>query len=489
MLTLDSFQKDQGDLIQIATDNTPSQPLTKIEELWRSISIPTLDEIVRYPAICLNKKSQKNTIIKTDENGRFFEYLDTPEGMLNLDKDAIQWTVGGRGKPKHNTQYFSRIVSCGEDSEHYTIGTFRHCTRPSCSACYPYTVRTELTEQSQRIVAMSKKVKSARGWRMGRKLHATVSVPPELYYKALSKDGFDDLRKTAVKIAQSCGIVGGLMIFHPFRQNGVNDDDDLPEEYTPADTNNGDKHDSRFAPHFHIVGFGWIDGTPELYLNSGWILKNIRTGKRTIRTQADIESIILYLRSHAGVIDDSSPFQGRIKTLTYFGACSPRSMSLTGWIDVYTPQICPECGAALRLYDVHGRNNDISPHGELMRRVRISIYSDRENSPDLIRLIKDNAGYPSEIVRYLDNHPQLGVMAYDLRGFISKTAPMDIQCLDATVHTVAPVCVVSVKPSKNHDERKTIRANIPPINPPAPDGGFGDYFPDYHYPPIPEGVY
>lgn len=499
MLTLDSFQKHQGDLIQTAIENTPPQALTKSEELWRTISIPSLDEIVRYPAICLNKNLQKNTIIKPDENGRFCEYLDTPDGLLNLDLDSIHWTVGGRGKPKHDTSFFSRLVSCGEDSEHYTVGTARHCTRPSCAACYSYTIRHDVDRQAQRVLSMAKIVKARGGWKMGRKLHATISVPPELYYKLLSWDGYQWIKDNVLKIAQSCGIVGGIYIFHPYRQNGVNDEDDLGEDYTPTQTNDGDKHSSRFAPHFHIVGFGWIENTPEIYAKSGWIVKNIRTGKNTIKTQTDIEALLVYLRSHAGVIDELSPSQPRYRTINYFGACGPRVMSIVDYLDRYRAEICPECGAPLMLYDVHGRNNDISPHGPLIHRDRYPIFALR-GSPDLKKFIRENSGSPADIVRYLDSRPDLGACAIDYREFVHQSAPWQVQTLDGALHTVPYEWVVihkstksEQKPTKqslNHDENKTINGANTKQSLPAPiDGGYGDYFVDYHYPPIPEGVF
>lgn len=491
--TLDSFQKPQGDLIQIAIENTPPQHLTKTEELWRTIYIPTLDEIVRYPAICLSKKSTKNTIIKPDENGRFCEYLDTPDGEINLDHDAIHWTVGGRGKPKHDTSYFSRIVTCGEDAEHYTVGTARHCTRPSCSACYGYTLRHDVDKQAHRVFSMAKTIKARGGWKMGRKLHATISIPPELYYKLLTWDGYQWIKNMVLKIAQSCGIVGGIYIFHPYRQNGVNDEDILAEDYTPAQTNDGDKHSSRFAPHFHIVGFGWIENTPEIYTKTGWVVKNIRTGKHSIRTLADIEALLVYLRSHAGVIDESSPSQPRYRTINYFGACGPRVMSILAYLDRYRAKICPECGAPLMLHDVHGRNNDTSLRGPLIHRDRYPVFALRGSS-DMKNYIRENAGNPGDVIRYLDKHPEIGACAIDYKEFLHQSKPWQGQTLDGVLHTVPYEWAISLKPEKNqsyHDEHKTINgANNIQSSPPALiDGGFGDYFPDYHYPPVPEGAY
>ena len=409
---------------------------------------------------------------------------NTPDGPVNLDRDVILWTVAGRGTPKHETKWFSRIVACGDDIEHYTKGTPRHCRRPTCSACASYTMHRDAPEQAQRVFSMSKQAHHTDGWKYGRKLHATISIPPELYYKALTRGGYEWLKKTALRIAQQCGIVGGVLIFHPFRQNGIADDDDLDPNYQPVETNDGNKYCARFAPHFHIVGFGWIENTAEIYEKTGWVVKNIRTRDKSIKTLHDVESIILYLRSHAGVLDDSSPAQWKLKSVVYFGACGPRVMKLTAYLDVDTPQICPECGTPLQLHDVHGRNNDTTRRGPFMTRRSYPIYSTPTGYDRTVELIKDNSGYPAEILRELDVRIDLGVCALSLKEFGRVVAPFDAQTLDGTLHTITPQYGVRLKKTRMKEKpHPTVRTDHLPTK---TDGFECEIWIDYHYPALDE---
>jgi len=80
--------------------------------------------------------------------------------------------------------------------------------------------------------------------------HIIVSVPTWLYYKSKK-----ELAKESYKILNDIGCIGGTTIFHPFRYKK-----ELRQLY--------------YSPHFHIIGFGWIEKTTENYYKNGWIVKN-----------------------------------------------------------------------------------------------------------------------------------------------------------------------------------------------------------------------
>ena len=62
-MSLDKYLKPSDtDLIELAQINTDTAPqLSKIEELWRAIELPTLRDILSYPAMCPYKKSTTKT--------------------------------------------------------------------------------------------------------------------------------------------------------------------------------------------------------------------------------------------------------------------------------------------------------------------------------------------------------------------------------------------------------------------------------------------
>jgi len=63
------------------------------------------------------------------------------------------------------------------------------------------------------------------------------------------------------------------------------------------------------APHFHILGYGWMGDAGEEYRQSGWIVKNLKKRK-------SIRASIIYLLSHAGLWREDPR---AVHSLSYFG--------------------------------------------------------------------------------------------------------------------------------------------------------------------------
>ena len=83
-------------------------------------------------------------------------------------------------------------------------------------------------------------------------------IKPFKLSKELVPDA-SELIKKIYKILKEVKGDSGLVIFHPFRLNKKTD-----LWY--------------YSPHFHIIGFGWIENTVEAYSKYGYIIKNL--GKR-----------------------------------------------------------------------------------------------------------------------------------------------------------------------------------------------------------------
>jgi hypothetical protein len=158
------------------------------------------------------------------------------------------------------------------------IKTFQKCCfRASCEICVKKWAGRDANKATRRIEKYSNLSKKPAK-------HIIVSVPNWHYnldYKSMKKEVYRILKKV--------GAIGGTMIFHPFRFNDI-----MQLWY--------------YSPHFHILGFGWIDSTRELYNNEGWIVKN--KGLRN-----SIFGTLLYQLSHCGIKE-------RTHSLVWFGDLS-----------------------------------------------------------------------------------------------------------------------------------------------------------------------
>ena len=482
-----------ADLIEYALTVTPEEKVPQIEELWRTATLPDLQEILSYPALCLSNELSYR-VVPSGQGYRVV--LDTPQGEYDTETDLIQWTVTGRGTLRHPT-YASRVTACGTDTTHYAHATMRHCARPSCPACAHYHISKDTPDQSQKIYAKSKDLKHTEGWRAGYLQHITVSVPENLYYMALTPDGFTKLKKWAIKYAQSVGVKGGYMVFHPFRQNGINDDDILPEDYTPTETNDLNKHSARFSPHFHIVGFGFITGTEKLFNQTGWIIKALRVGDKKITSVPEISGVLSYLKSHAGIIDEKSPYQpSRYQSGVWFGVLAPNQFPLVGFVRMYTPQICPECGAPLKAHHVHGPNGDTSLLGDMEIVTDYPIFATRSNTDTLRAYLEENKGAPADILQHLDRNPLIGCCSLSNHQLTGMLSPLSVKCLDGSLHCIQSEAIIKVHyprsrrkkpptPPQISEASEISRSDVSHDHPPAPSvlpsfqwGGI-----DYHLPP------
>ena len=114
--------------------------------------------------------------------------------------------------------------------------------------------------------------------------HIIVSVPRFDYYKEKKT-----LSKKVRKILKEVKADSGLIIYHPFRI------DKKTDEWF-------------YSPHFHVLGFGWVEGVAEAYNKYGYVIKNL--GKRD-----SVFGTIYYQLSHAGIKKHNH-------VLSYFGECS-----------------------------------------------------------------------------------------------------------------------------------------------------------------------
>jgi hypothetical protein len=175
------------------------------------------------------------------------------------------------------------------------VQVFKHsCNRKECPVCYESWAGLEASRIEHRLEGYSGK------WR--RVIH--LSVNPEESFWSLS---YPNLRSRVYKVLKQVGIVGGSVIFHPFRES----EDGL----------------WRFAPHFHVLGYGWHNGR-EI---QGWVVKNHGVRK-------SVSGTAIYQLSHAGV-------HKSYHTITWFGCMSYNKLEVEPLVSE-KPR-CPLCDRKL----------------------------------------------------------------------------------------------------------------------------------------------
>jgi len=215
---------------------------------------------------------------------------------LPATKEAHDWcgnwsTMGCLNVKAHeNTEAHGKIF----------VKTFqRSCYRADCEICFKKWMARDSNKSTRRI----EKYEKLSGTKAK---HIIVSVPSWLYHKSKK-----ELAKESYKILKDIGCIGGMIIFHPFR-----------------------KKDRTwfYSPHFHVIGFGWIERTTESYNKNGWVVKNKGFRDSTFAT-------VYYQLSHAGIKKNNH-------TLVWFGDLSYSKLKVEK--EEIERNICPYCHAKLR---------------------------------------------------------------------------------------------------------------------------------------------
>jgi hypothetical protein len=165
----------------------------------------------------------------------------------------------------------------------------------------------------KRFIGKKSNRKTRRKWTKliegSKAIHVTVSLPLKMFGFSL-----EQMREAAYQALAACGMSGGIMIYHSKRKHFSG------EWY--------------FAPHLHILGFGWIVDTEKYYHKTGIVVRNLRIRKT-------LSGTVWYQLSHAG-IDPTH----RHNTVTWFGCMSYNKMHMSK--DVEEHDLCPYCGRELK---------------------------------------------------------------------------------------------------------------------------------------------
>ena len=241
------------------------------------------------------------------------------------------------------------------------------CFRFECPVCYEKTCAREAGRISERFERIPKapgtRARSAEASvpGLGRPIHLVVSVPEEEADlvdgqtlkvhggKFNLKSNYSMLRAKAYKLAKKAGFKGGCCIFHPFANDKMHEDNqeeavwDMSQEGVDLEWLKGyfDKQNRHVnfwykRPHFHFIGYGWIEGTDTIHQDTGWVIVNLGVRDSVYMTA-------LYQLSHAGV-------KKGVQVVTWMG-CMSNSTYCKLRPEPERPRgsgKCPTCGGELR---------------------------------------------------------------------------------------------------------------------------------------------
>ena len=185
----------------------------------------------------------------------------------------------------------------------------KSCFRADCEKCYSSWNGRSSSKATRRI-----QVYEEQSHRKAK--HIIISIP-QWDYKLTKKE----LAKKVRIILDKVGCLGGAMVYHPFRKYKTSTLDSISSRY-----------EWYFSPHFHVIGFGWIDQIAEMNKKFGYVVKNL--GFRN-----SVFSTFYYQLSHAGIKQHNH-------SLTWFGDLSYSNLKVPD-LEKELEQ-CPICANELK---------------------------------------------------------------------------------------------------------------------------------------------
>lgn len=305
--------------------------LPKIIEIVRASEVPPSELIgYRYPAsTVLNFYDDLADTMGPDSflNGLDFvrsrgELPEVPEGG-----SLTRWRLPGHGAPsgKYPCGKFMTRLTYGCPAGHEIHAVRHSCDRLDCPVCYPYKVQA-MADSIRRHITIVDQLNDGLIWR-----HVIVSPPQESAIRDwATPEGFKRSREECRRVLGRMGVLGGVGIPHPYRQN------DGTTEW-------------RAGPHIHYIVNGPVDLSKR---PDGWMVKVVPEPVPLDR----LFPLAYYLCSHAGVGDGALRKDGvqlSIRTAVYFGNCGTNNKRAPAVVreEVYrVPMGCKSCSYGLYRY-------------------------------------------------------------------------------------------------------------------------------------------
>ena len=202
-----------------------------------------------------------------------------------------------------------KVMGCLNNSKHpegkvYAKPVKRSCFKALCPVCknaWLYREAHAATKRIDRYEMLSER----------KALHLVWSPSPNnpIIYEPLSV-----LRKACYSAMKEVGVEGGAVIFHAYRDREYNG---FRQWY--------------YSPHFHIIGFGWIEGTKEHHAKNNTVIVNLGTRDSVLAT-------VVYQLSHCTIKQGKKNAR---HSLTWIGSLSYSKLSIPK--EEADEQKCPYC--------------------------------------------------------------------------------------------------------------------------------------------------
>lgn len=278
---------------------------------------------------------------RESSNAKLTEFVDPafkqskiPEGyneeffwkyQFNTNWDTIQhdsWGLPATGEPHEDCGVWQRM-GCPNVNGHKCLGQKgkiyvrqyqRSCFRAICKKCYKKWIGRGANRATRRIEEYINRNSGQKP------IHVFFSPPRSIHYLSYEK-----LKNEFRIILKKSGIIGGAIIFHPFRFDKS-------------------KRQWNWSPHFHLVGFGSVRNIQNVFGWKGWYVGNRGVRKSVFHT-------FHYLLSHSGI-------RKKFHTLTWIGDLSYCNLRLD---PEPRSDICPGCGQKLVPIYHEGEHSGIPP--------------------------------------------------------------------------------------------------------------------------------
>jgi uncharacterized Zn-finger protein len=270
-------------------------------------------------------------LIGTGDVGRFNCGFATYRGCLN---------VWGHDEGKHFKTFEPSLktssVPTSNGGKVFVHVGHKSCGKPSCPTCK----KAYMSKEAKRIAD-----RFSHYYTKQLAIHFIASVPRSKWFlpKAV-------LQKECNKLAKETHFQGGCSIYHPFRKACLICGCNIEPEDNRCSNCGASQFGWKYAPHFHMIGYGWIEETKEIYERTGWIFKNLGVRDSVFWTA-------WYQLSHCGVWYGA----GHRHTVTWFGSMTYAKLKIP--VEKRKDLSCPYCGGdtanlaydgGLELCDVDG---------------------------------------------------------------------------------------------------------------------------------------
>jgi len=271
-------------------------------------------------------------------------------------------------------------AACAVEPEHFKREYPLKCGKLTCPVCYPLSIAKTAKMAADRVHGFIDAVRCSPGHTELKKdverwMHVVISPPPQLFDQT---DDSAKMCKIGIGIAKQLGLMGGYLIYHPYRINPQYRDMfiDMNQALIENDCSTEKfwsfirrdvlnlGHWTKyliFSPHYHIVGFGFLMNVQDFHTTSfyglpGWVYKNLNPNGidldraynlKDVGYHDHIVAILSYQLDHAAYVPGK-------RSLRSFGLLRPtfiKKLEEVVLLDVQRA-ICPVCSAPVVRYEV-----------------------------------------------------------------------------------------------------------------------------------------